>query len=210
MMKYIEFPEGNEYESLYKRYFQKGVEYVGQHAVGETVLDLCGGTGRLSEYLKNNGYSVTYLDRCEQMCLLDASYPKIITTVEDFAKSGYSFDSILCMQAINYWFNSVDIAAFADCVNKRFVFNTFINRPRDEETVREYEIDGITFKEIYHMSGDTICHRQESYFDGELISSHYTEFEYIPVSAFYNKLEPYFKIKVIRNGGSALFICDKK
>ncbi len=60
------------------------------------------------------------------------------------------------------------------------------------------------------MAGNTVCHRQESYLNGELVDSHYTEFEYIPVSEFCNKLEPYFNVEVIKSGGSALFICDKK
>ena len=209
-MKYVEFPAGEKYETLYKRYFEKGVEYVGMHAVSGSALDLCGGTGRLSKYLREKGHDVTYLDRCEQMCLLDASYPKIISTVEDFANSDLVFDNILCMQAINYWFHTVDISAFANRVNKRFVFNTFINRPKTEKTVREYVIDGLSFKEIYHMDGETVCHCQECYCDNILVDSHYTEFLYIPVETFIEKLKPYFNVNVIRNKGSALFICDKK
>lgn len=209
-MKYIEFPDGKHYEVLYKRYFEKGVEYVGKYALDGSALDLCGGTGRLSKYLRDTGHNVTYLDRCEKMCLLDESFPKIISTVEEFAVSAYTFDNIMCMQAINYWFNSTDIASFAKRVNKRFVFNTFINRPKTETTVREYVIDGVLFKEIYYMNGNIVCHSQESYSDGNLIDKHYTEFEYIPVESFVEKLNPYFNIEIIKNNGSALFICDKK
>lgn len=209
-MKYIEFPDGEKYEKLYKRYFLKGVEYVGKHALEGTALDLCGGTGRLSKYLRETGHDVTYLDRCKQMCLLDDSYVKIISTVEDFANSDISFDNILCMQAINYWFNTVDIAAFVQRVNKRFVFNTFINRPNTEETVREDLIDGLLFKETYHMNGNVVCHKQECYCENTLIDSHYTEFMYIPIETFVTNLSPYFNIQIIKNKGSALFICDKK
>ena len=114
------------------------------------------------------------------------------------------------MQAINYWFHTVDIAAFAQRVNKRFVFNTFINRPQDEETIREYVIDDLFFKEVYHMNGNIVCHRQECYYNDNFLDSHYTEFMYIPMEEFVEKLSPYFEIDIVKNKGSALFICDKK
>jgi len=213
MKKELAFPKGEDYEFLYSRYFDKGVDYIVNYVEGTKVLDLCGGTGRLSKKLIEHGYDVTYLDICERMCLLDKSVPRIISTVEDFAKSeGVVFDSIVCMQAINYWFKTTDINSLAEHIKTggKLIFNTFINKPSDEVSHKRYEKGQYQYDEEYWVENNLIKHYQRVFKNSIKVDEHYTEFDYISIEEYLNKLKYSFDVKVVTNSGSAIFVCTKK
>lgn len=213
MNKKLAFPNGKDYEFLYAKYFDKGVEYIAKQISGKKVLDLCGGTGRLSQYLYDKGYDITYLDICERMCLLDKNIPRIISTVEDFAKNENEiFDSIVCMQAINYWFNTTDIEALSKHINVggKLVFNTFVNAPIDDKTIKRYKYEDYDYEEEYVFEHNIIKHYQRVYKKEQLLDEHYTEFDYISMDVFLEKLKDHFDVNILSNQNSALFVCTKK
>lgn len=213
MSKQFAFPKGKDYEFLYARYFDKGVDYIANYIVGNKVLDLCGGTGRLSKKLTDEGYDVTYLDICERMCLLDKSVPRIISTVEDFAKSdGLVFDSIVCMQAVNYWFKTTDIDALAKHIRPggKLIFNTFVNRPSDEVSYKRYKRDEYQYEEEYWVEDNVIKHYQRVFLNNKKIGEHYTEFDYISIDEYLNKLKNFFDVQFLFDGGSAIVIATRK
>lgn len=213
MNKTIAFPNGNEYEFLYSKYFDKGVDYISEYIIGNKVLDLCGGTGRLSKTLFEKGYDVTYLDICERMCLLDNNIPRIISTVEDFANNeGVEFDSIICMQAVNYWFNTTNIDNLAKHIKPggKLIFNTFINKPSDQVSIKKYSNGKYQYEEEYWLDGNLVKHYQRVFVEDEKIGEHYTEFHYISISEYLNKLKHSFGVDFVFNGSSAILICTRK
>ena len=62
----MKYPKYTDYEEMYKRYFNKGVEYLidkGELKREDKVLDICGGNGRLTRELLKKCSDVSYLDR---------------------------------------------------------------------------------------------------------------------------------------------------
>ena len=61
----MNYPHYSIYQNLYKRFFNKGVQYFIDEAdiqVDDNILDICGGNGRLTKELKKLCQNVSYLD----------------------------------------------------------------------------------------------------------------------------------------------------
>lgn len=204
------FPNGKEYEMLYRRYFENGTDYIANIMTGcKTVIDLCGGTGRLTENLKRKGVSVVYHDGNSDMCLLDNSYDKIFCSIDSLLDYNFHFDGAVCMQAINYWFNDVDVSKLANLCDL-FVFNTFVNKP-EEKGYKSYSINGNDFIEFWVTNNNRVKHHQVLYSkDSKATGGHITEFDYIPLEVFEERLSQYFDVEIVKNEKSAIFVCKRR
>lgn len=217
------YPSGESYEVMYKKYFARSPLELCKLAKvksGMKVLDLCGGTGRLTLELLGLGCLVTYVDSSTRMLLPDVwnSVPgniSIITLrVEDYLPHppNETFDAIFCQQAVNYWFlSSEDIPGYLNRIMKKggkLVFNTFASRPNMAPTVREYKIGARNYVEVAYARGDMVYHVQCC----EGHPPHVTEFKYIPHGIFHHALsEAGFKVKMKEpNKTTRIWVCTKK
>lgn len=211
----MKYPRYDIYEELYKRYFKKGVNYLieqGNLNEKDKVLDLCGGNGRLTRELKRKCFDVTYLDQEKDMIPedLELSGIKVINkSVQEFLKSNHEkYDKVFCEQAVNYWLLHIDIDMFSKIINKDglLIFNTFSKQPESIPMIKEYIIDEIHYLEISYLVGNSINHVQirEGY------EPHFTTFDWISEEEYKEILSPYFDIKIIDDGKSALYICRRK
>lgn len=210
----MKYPRYDVYEAMYRRYFKKGVDYLVNEAdlkKGDKVLDLCGGNGRLTLVLKSKVDDVTYVDQEKDMIpeyLKRAGIKVINQRVEDFVyEAQEKYDKVFCEQAVNYWLKSIDMEEFAKILKKDglFIFNTFASKPSNKPMIKEYEIDDANYLEISYLVGEKVEHVQirEGY------EPHFTEFDWISDEEFKKILGPYFDVKVILNGKSALYVARR-
>ena len=211
----MKYPHYSIYENLYKRFFDKGVNYLIDEADVQTddkVLDICGGNGRLTKALRNLCPNVSYLDQEKDMIPedLEGLGIKIYnSSIEKFVESANTkYTKVFCEQAINYWLLSVDLEKFSNIFEKggKFVFNTFSSKPTSKPMIKEYEIDGIHYLEISYLVEDKVYHIQVC----EGYEPHFTIFDWISEETYLKLLSPYFDIKIKDNGKSALYICKRK
>ena len=106
------YPAGKDYEVMYKKYFHRSpLELINMVEIksGDKIVDLCGGTGRLTEALLNLnlGCEITFVDISMRMLVPQVSRGKIdaiqldIETFLDWCNEG--FNGFFCQQAVNYW-----------------------------------------------------------------------------------------------------------
>lgn len=211
----VKYPRFEVYEKLYKRYFNKGVDYLvdeGNISDDDKVLDLCGGNGRLTRKLATLAKDVTYVDQERDMIPddLETQGVKVINmSVQDFVDNNKSkFDKVFCEQAVNYWMLHIDVKKFSEIFAKNglFIFNTFSSKPSEKPMIKEYVIDGINYLEISYLVDDKVNHVQIR----EGFEPHFTVFDWISEEQYKELLGEYFDIKVIDNGKSTLYICRRK
>lgn len=211
----MKYPKYNDYEKMYKRYFNKGVDYLLEHANlknTDKVLDLCGGNGRLTKKLKTICQDVSFLDQETDMIPknLESLGIKVYnTSVQNFVNSTTNkYDKIFCEQAVNYWLLDTNIEKLSNILNKDglFIFNTFSKKPTQKPMIKEYTIDNIDFLEISYLVENMVEHIQirTDY------KPHFTEFAWISKEDYERIMSPYFNITIYDNGRSALYICQKK
>ena len=73
------------------------------------------------------------------------------TSIQNYVENfNLKYDKVFCEQAVNYWLLHIDIEKFANIFNKDalFIFNTFINKPSEKPTIKQYTIDNVDFLEI--------------------------------------------------------------
>jgi len=211
----MKYPKHEVYEKIYKRYFKKGVNYLIEEAnlnERDKVLDICGGNGRLTKELKKTVNDVSYLDQEKDM--IPKELKKLGVTVynqsiQDFVCiTNSKYNKIFCEQAINYWLLKIDICKFSNMIEKEglFIFNTFSKKPTEKPMIKEYEIDGINYIEISYLVDQKVYHVQIR----EGFEPHFTIFDWISEEEYKNILSPYFHIKIIDDGKSALYVCRRK
>lgn len=211
----MKYPHYSIYENLYKRFFNKGVQYLideGNIQADDKILDICGGNGRLTKELKKLCQNVSYLDQEKDMMPKDlenlgikvynASIERFVETTKE------KFSKVFCEQAINYWLLNIDIEKFSNIFEKdgRFIFNTFSNKPSIKPMVKEYEIENKNYLEISYLVNEKVYHIQVC----EGYAPHFTIFDWISEEIYLKLLSPYFDIKIKDNGKSALYICKRK
>ncbi|MDF2881278.1 MAG: hypothetical protein K0R54_1835 [Clostridiaceae bacterium] len=214
----MRYPKYTEYEKLYQRYFNRSSKVLVDLAKiqkGDSVLDLCGGNGRLTFEAHNQGGIVFYVDQEIEMTPIEELKKRHISffnlSVEEFVNQFHNrmrFNAIFCQQAVTYWFLSTSIAKFSELLipNGVFIFNTFSKKPTKEPIIKEYEIDGVKFIETsYLKEGDIVHHIQER----EGYEKHETEFAWISEETFLEKLSPYFKVDIIKDNNTAIYVCRK-
>ena len=211
----MKYPHYSIYENLYKRFFNKGVQYFIDEAdiqVDDNILDICGGNGRLTKELKRHCQNVSYLDQEKDMIPEDLENLGIKVynnSIEDFVETTKEkFSKVFCEQAINYWLLNIDIEKFSNIFEKdgRFIFNTFSNKPSIKPMVKEYEIENKNYLEISYLVNEKVYHIQVC----EGYAPHFTIFDWISEEIYLKLLSPYFDIKIKDNGKSALYICKRK
>ena len=211
----MKYPHYSIYENLYKRFFDKGVNYLIDEADVQTddrVLDICGGNGRLTKELRKRCQNVSYLDQEKDMIPedLDGWGIKIYnSSIEKFVESAdIRYTKVFCEQAINYWLLSVDLEKFSNIFEKGglFVFNTFSCKPPAKPMIKEYEIDNKSYIEISYLVNGEVYHIQVC----EGYAPHFTTFDWISKEKYLQMLSPFFEVQVKDNGKSSLYICKRK
>lgn len=211
----MKYPKYNIYEIMYKRYFDKGVNYLIDEAnikKDDVVLDLCGGNGRLTKELLKYAENVSYVDKEKDMIPNDLEKRGIKVYNEDIndfiSHNKVKYTKVFCEQAINYWLPDVDIKKFSELLDKNglFIFNTFSKKPSTKARFKEYVINNVNYLEISYLVKNKVEHIQIC----EGMEPHFTEFYWISEDEFREILEPYFEIKIKDNGKSALYVCRRK
>lgn len=211
----MKYPHYEIYEKLYKRYFEKGVDYLilpAELKEDDIVLDICGGNGRLTKKIYQTTKFVTYLDKEKDMTpneLKQLGIKVINEPIEKFVKTNtQKYTKVFCEQAINYWLKKIDIKSFSNIFKSGalFIFNTFSTKPSTKPMIKNYNISGKDYLEISYLVNGKVNHIQicENY------APHFTQFDWISKEQFFNLLSPYFEINLIENGKSALYICKRK
>lgn len=211
----MKYPHYSIYENLYKRFFNKGVQYFIDEAdiqVDDKILDICGGNGRLTKDLKRHCENVSYLDQEKDMIPEDLKSLGIKVynnSIENFVETtNEKYSKVFCEQAINYWLLNIDIEKFSNIFEKDgcFIFNTFSCKPQIKPMVKEYEMENKKFLEISYLVNEKVYHIQicEGY------EPHFTTFDWISEETYLKLLSPYFNIQIKDNGKSALYICKRK
>ena len=211
----MKYPKYEDYEKMYKRFFQKGVDYLLDNAElkkEDVVLDVCGGNGRLTKELVKYCDDVSYLDQELDMIPWDLKELGVTIYHEDIESyvkhSQKKYNKVFCEQAINYWLLTVDIEQFSNMIlpDGYFIFNTFSKKPPTSSLVKQYVIDHIHYLEVSYLLGNKVEHIQirEGY------PPHFTEFDWISKERFEEILSPYFDIELMNNGNSSLYKCRRK
>ena len=122
-------------------------------------------------------------------------------------KDDPQFDLVVCRQAVNYWCLNVSGEDIARIIKQGgvLVFNTFGNKPSETPTMREYFHQGVAYKEISYLVGDTVHHVQTA----AGMEPHITQFKWIDRDDFRTKLEPHFHCCEVVDGPSSMWYCKK-
>lgn len=211
----MKYPKYSDYEKMYKRYFDKGVEYFIEKAdlkPSDKVLDICGGNGRLTKELKQKCSNVSYLDKESDMIpdeLKQLGINVYNEDIENFVNhSKDKYTKVFCEQAVNYWLLNIDIKKFSNIFDKNglFIFNTFSNKPSFKPMLKEYVIEDTNYLEISYLVNNKVEHIQIR----EGFPPHFTEFDWISKEQYIELLSPYFDLELIDDGKSSLYICKRK
>lgn len=225
----MKYPKGEVYRDLYQRYFQRTPAdlLAGIPLKKQYVLDLCGGDGRLTRYVIEQGGYPFYVDQEPDMlsedlkqCGLEHLNLSVAEATEELLYAGGDykfadhFDLVACQQGINYWFSDYMITRVRQLLKPggQFVFNTFNTKPSQVPTVREYKLESEytlesrAFVEVSYMVGDTIHHVQTR----EGIPPHVTQFLWISPDAFWTVLRKEFsRVSEERIGPTSIWRCVK-
>lgn len=211
----MKYPKYKDYEKMYKRYFDKGVDYLintTEINKNDKVLDLCGGNGRLTRRLKDLCDDVSYVDQEKDMIpdtLTDDGIKVYNYSIQDFVNiSNVKYDKVFCQQAVNYWLLSIDVEKFSNIFKNGglFIFNTFSKKPSTKATIKEYVIDDVNYLEISYLISKEVNHIQIR----EGFEPHFTKFDWISEDEYKKILSPYFDIEIDDNGTSAIYVCRRK
>lgn len=218
----MQYPYHELYAKMYARYLSKPpqffMELIDGLPKGSRVIDLCGGGGFLTQYAVDKKMIVQYVDQEERMMPKEFNNTegigiytipvdhyvsiKLATGVKEY------YDLVVCRQAVNYWFKDINVKELATLIKPlgKFAFNTFVNKPSEEPTVKTYTLDGRKYVEIWQLIEGKVHHTQicQGY------PTHLTEFDWIPLEEYIDKLKPYFDMNIKIEGSSAYFICTKK
>lgn len=222
------YPDHRTYEALYAKYLDRGVdEIIGALPLlnGASVLDLCGGNGRLSRKLLEGGARrVVLVDReqamvPDELILHEPKFRFRHGDVEEilahlFIQTQETFDYAVCQQAINYWLDDESAERVASVLRHDgvFVFNTFNQKPHSvvprviEYGIMDHTDNFHSFVEVAWCIDDVVHHVQIR--DG--MTPHYTTFNWISPKKYQEILSPYFVVEEKRNGRSSLYVCTKK
>ncbi len=211
----MKYPKYTTYEKIYKRFFNKGVDYLiekGNLQISDKVLDICGGNGRLTKKLKEKCKDVSYLDQEKDMIpdeLKELGIKVYNQSIENFVNdTKEKYTKAFCEQAINYWLLNIDVEKFSNIFEKDglFIFNTFSKKPPVKPMIKEYVIDNINYLEISYLVDNKVEHIQIR----EAFEPHFTVFDWISKEQYINLLSPYFEVEILDDGVSSLYICRRK
>ena len=211
----MKYPKYSVYEEIYKRLFKRSVNELIELAdvkSGDSVLDICGGNGRLVKRLLECTDKVSYVDQEKDMIpeeLEQLGIEVYNMSIQDFIEEvSMQYDKVFCQQAINYWLLHIDIEKFSRIIKKNgvFIFNTFSNIPTEKPMLREYEIDNESYVEISYLLDNKVYHIQIR----EKYEPHFTVFDWISEETYYKLLTPYFEVQKINDGKTSIYVCRRK
>lgn len=216
----MKYPKGATYEALYPRYLNlaKMEEFIslGGPLHGASVVDLCGGTGRLAGFIceRNPTAQCVLVDASADMSMeVPLKYPVSLEVLDAESFLRYTmnqYSHIYCQQAINYWFEPLLMQEVFRVLKPggQFIFNTFSRCPPVTPVTKRYmeKIEGkdVEFLEISwkDATADVVHHVQirEGY------PPHTTSFQWIPAEVFKESLTAAgFLVQVIARGSSLTF-----
>jgi len=179
---------------------------------GERLLDLCGGTGVVSQAaMKYKPSAVTLLDlkpRPEGMLVTNCDFTIAYGRAEELIGNWprHSYDVVVCRQALGYLSLNATMQAveFVLAPGGRFVFNSF-HRP---ETFRwkHYRFGGAEYVEAHLFAFDHVLHLQGKLWEGFDL----TKFRYHSPRRILDAAERFFYVDVIPRGRGLHWICRKK
>src|SRR3989344_2166728 len=210
------YPDNETYKNLYARFYNgrtaQELLKLAYPIRGTTVLDLCGGEGRLGLKAVQGGARFVWLVDKEKSMVNVPILPRmdvIISRVEEFlgqwqcGDQDMHYDRVLCQQAVNYWLDASYAAIVAKLLNPGgiFVFNTFYKKPSEEPTVKKYGLGDKKFVEVSWLVRDTVHHVQIR----EGLPSHATSFQWLSPARLIEILTPHFEVDIKVEGNSSLY-----
>lgn len=150
-----------DYDVLYARWLTGGTDLLefAEFREGESVLDLCGGTGVVAtEALRRGASRAAVIDinpRCKDTRVLQI---KCDVNSGALRQIGIKFDVVVCRQAIGYVdIDRIDDVKFLVNEQGRFVFNSFV-KPRAKAST--YSLDGRRYFEASVPYNGSVLHLQ--------------------------------------------------
>jgi SAM-dependent methyltransferase len=218
----VKYPDWSAYELLYARYVDaeksKHLLDLAEPIAGKDVLDLCGGSGKISfGALARDAKSVDLVDQEPDMvdpAILNSAINFYFFNVERFLSNSIDirkeYDIVVCQQGINYWFNKNTADDLAQVIRRGgiFVFNTFANKPTWSPIVKQYTLNGNEYSEMTWLDfdGENIHHVQIM----EGLPFHMTQFRWISEDYFKVILSSYFDVQIERRNKTLIFKCIRK
>lgn len=213
----------HEYETLYTKYLRsRGPEELLKLAgdlKDKTIVDLCCGNGRLGiKAIEMGAKRVIFVDANSSMT---SAVSKKLVTVDEWtvmattvgealaSMKPSSIDHVFCQQAINYWFNKMDIKYLARALKPggHFVFNTFLEKPSVVPQFRSYTIEGRHYAEVYYLiPPNIVTHIQMR----EGWHPHHAIFRWISTDAFIDVLSGPFDLAVLDHKSTQIYNCVKR
>jgi len=210
------YPKRNLYRILYAKYFERKPEELLAFAGslnGKKILDLCGGSGRVSQTALRLGASECKLvDRSLEMVPDNLDSRISVENVDifiAFQSLNTKYDVAVCQQGINYWFstNAIELLYESLVDGGIFVFNTFNQKPPTKPSVKKYNYEGKNYVEISWLVGKNKVHHVQIC---EFYEAHTTQFLWIPSCEFKEVLNPRFEITETKQGRTSIYRCVKK
>lgn len=233
----MQYPSSDLYRILYARYFARSPEELLKRAErfmsggikDKSVMDLCGGGGRVSKAaLKMGARDCLLVDESAHMTSAAADRrirvinvdvhkfftgpPEITADVSDVA-----CHLAVCQQSVNYWFWDLDVAALWDYLlpDGVFVFNTFQFEPPITPRTKKYkyknrryiEISWLCPKIVYGITNFPVVQHVQIC---EGYPPHTTSFAWISPEQFSSILEPWFDVNRSVDDHTALYYCVRK
>ncbi len=216
----MKYPKGETYEALYLRYLDKAKmeEFIqmGGPLHGANIVDLCGGTGRLSAFICEHNPTARCLlvDASADMSLeVPQRYPVSLEVMDAQSFLQYTadkFSHVFCQQAINYWFTPELMKDVYRILKPQgvFIFNTFSKcpplTPMTKRYVLEEEGKASEFLEIsWKDANEDLVHHVQI---REGYPPHTTAFKWVPPEVFSKSLENAgFLVQLVSRGSSLTF-----
>lgn len=215
------YPNAETYRNLYQRFYQgrstQDLLELGYPIRDKSILDLCGGGGRLSlKALQYGAKRVVLVDSEEAMVrTVSPAIEVVVSGVEKFlnltswrsAEREIYYDRIFCQQAVNYWLDRSCAQIIHQLLSRdgMFIFNTFHNKPSEKPTVKEYEIEGKKFIEVSWLVNNIVHHVQIR----EGMPSHTTSFNWLSPEYLIEMLSEFFYVEVKKDRNTSLYRCKK-
>ena len=215
------YPDYDTYRALYTRYDHpvstRRLLNTLEVSVGQSLLDLCGGDGRLTIKAVQAGVArVTLVDETPTMVPLSVSQlPGVTVLYQDVASAlpllfsqSELFDRVVCQQAINYWLSAETAAAVAAVMRPGgiFAFNTFNTRPSEKPVIKDYEYGGHQFVEVSWLIDSLVHHIQIR----AGLPPHQTVFSWLSPERLRALLDPHFHVSESTMLTSTVYRCQRR
>lgn len=195
----------NKYAFLYRRWLDRkdGLLEFAALEPGESVLDLCGGTGVLSHQALEMGAGRVLLWDLNPRCLISSPRFETFQAPAEDLKGNSQFDVVACRQSLGYLNLKEVFPRIAQILRPggRFVFNTF-DHPKwgwhhySYQDRKYLEASGFFGRRVFHMQWCTG------------IGADFTMFRWYPIPEILHELARYFpQTTAVQKGSSWKIKC---